>query len=70
MTTELPSTKILLTRCDLARLGINLSNTTMLRLEAAGRFPKRLRLAEYSVAWLADEVFAHVAALATARETA
>lgn len=70
MTTQVTNTKILLTRGDLPRLGIHLSNTTMLRLEAAGHFPKRVRLGQRSVAWLADEVMAHVEALASAREAA
>lgn len=60
-------TKILLTRGDLPRLGINLSNSTMLRLEAAGQFPKRVRIGAHSVAWLASEIFAHIEKLAAAR---
>lgn len=68
--TAQPLNKILLVRGDLPRLGINLSNTTMLRLEAAGRFPKRVRLSDHSVAWLAEEIFAYVEALASARGVA
>jgi predicted DNA-binding transcriptional regulator AlpA len=68
--TALNNNKILLRREDLARLGLNLSNTTMLRLETAGRFPKRIRLGAHSVAWLASEVHAHIQALAAAREAA
>lgn len=67
MTTQVPNTKILLTRGDLPRLGIHLSNTTMLRLEATGHFPKRVRLGARSVAWLRDEVDAHIASLAVNR---
>lgn len=66
--TVLNSNKILLTREDLPRLGITLSPSTLLRLEAHGQFPKRVRLGDRSVAWLAHEVFAHVESLALARE--
>lgn len=68
--TTLPSTKIVLTREDLARLGINISNSTMLRLEAVGRFPKRIRIGDQSVAWFANEVIAHLETLASKREAA
>lgn len=68
--TTLPPNKILLTRGDLPRLGINLSNSTMLRLEAAGQFPKRLRIGAHSVAWLSSEIHAHIETLAAAREVA
>lgn len=62
--------RILLTRGDLPRLGIKVANTTLLRMEAAGQFPKRLRLSPHSVAWLASEVQAHIETLALAREAA
>ncbi|MBB4641480.1 helix-turn-helix transcriptional regulator [Rhizorhapis suberifaciens] len=65
--TAMMNTKILLTRDDLPRLGIRISNSTMLRLEAAGKFPKRLRIGDHSVAWLASEIHAHIEALALAR---
>lgn len=68
--TALNSNKILLTRDDLPRLGINISNSTMLRLEAAGQFPKRVRIGAHTVAWLADEIHDHVAKLAAEREMA
>jgi prophage regulatory protein len=66
--TALISNKILLTRQDLPRLGLNLSNSTMLRLEAAGQFPKRVRIGAHSVAWLASEIHEHIAKLADDRE--
>lgn len=59
---------ILYDRLDLRRRGIKLSNSSLLRLEASSRFPKRIRIGDHSVAWLADEVDAHIAALAAARE--
>lgn len=62
--------RLLLTRGDLPRMGIRISNSTLLRLEAAGKFPKRVRIGAHSVAWLASEIDAHVAALAAEREVA
>tara|TARA_R110000772_G_scaffold27017_1_gene69111 strand:+ start:1669 stop:1893 length:225 start_codon:yes stop_codon:yes gene_type:complete len=61
------NTKLLLTRDDLSRLGFNLSNSTLLRLEAAGNFPKRVRIGDHSVAWMASEIQQHIEALAAAR---
>lgn len=66
--TALPPNKVLLTRCDLPRLGLNLSPSTLLRLEAAGQFPKCVRIGAHSVAWLASEINAHIEELASARE--
>ena len=65
--TVLPPNKILLTRGDLPRIGLNLSPSTLLRLEAAGKFPKRIRVGEHSVAWLASEIHGHIASLAAER---
>lgn len=48
--------KRLATRADLKRMGITLSNTTLLRLEARGRFPRRVRIGGTSVAWLMSEL--------------
>ena len=48
--------KALATRADLKRLGITVSNSTLLRWEARGRFPRRVRLAGTSVAWLLNEI--------------
>ena len=48
--------KRLATRADLKRMGITLSNTTLLRLEARGRFPHRVRIGGTSVAWLMSEL--------------
>jgi predicted DNA-binding transcriptional regulator AlpA len=49
-------TKTLAARDDLKRLGINVSNTTLLRWEARGRFPRRIRMAGTTVAWFVCEV--------------
>lgn len=63
----LPSTKLLITHDDLPRLGINYSNSTLLRWEKAGTFPKRVRLGAHSVAWFASEVLDHLKALQESR---
>jgi predicted DNA-binding transcriptional regulator AlpA len=71
--TVLNSNKIILTREDLPRLGLNYSPSTLLRWEAAGRFPKRIRFGGpegRSVGWLASEVIEHLEALSAAREVA
>jgi prophage regulatory protein len=47
---------LVLMREDLKRMGIKVSNTSLLRWEALGRFPRRIRMAGTSVAWLATEV--------------
>jgi Predicted transcriptional regulator len=59
---EKPVRRLLLTRADLKALGIWQSNSTLLRLEAAGRFPRRLRLAGASVCWDHDEVMSWIEA--------
>lgn len=48
--------KTLATRDDLKRFGIYVSNTTLLRWEARGRFPRRIRMAGTSVAWFMPEI--------------
>lgn len=67
--TTITSDRLVLTREDLARLGINISNTTLLRLEASGSFPKRLRIGN-TVTWLAAEVREYISGLAAEREAA
>jgi prophage regulatory protein len=46
----------LLARAYLRRYGILFSAAHLLRLEAAGHFPKRLRLSPLRVAWVKAEV--------------
>ena len=48
--------KIVLGRAELRSFGIIVSNTTLLRWEAAGRFPRRIRMAGTTVAWLKSEI--------------
>ena len=59
--------QLVLNRTDLKRLGIRVSNSSLLRWEHAGRFPRRLRLAGTSVAWLKAEVDAWLSERATER---
>lgn len=66
--TEQAHSRLLYSREHLQRLGINLSPSTLLRLEAEGRFPKRVRIGAHSVAWLASELHSYIAMLATDRE--
>jgi prophage regulatory protein len=47
---------IFLTRSQIRALGIYQSNTTLLRWEALGRFPRRARLAGTTVVWFRDEI--------------
>ena len=46
----------ILNRSDLKRIGILASNTTLLRWEARGHFPRRVKLAGTSVAWFLSEI--------------
>jgi prophage regulatory protein len=43
-------------RQNLHALGIRVSNTTLLRWEALGRFPRRVRLAGTTVVWIRAEI--------------
>lgn len=60
--------KVLLSRTDLRALGITVSNSSLLRWEFAGRFPRRIRMAGTSVAWLKAEVDAWFQARAEERK--
>jgi predicted DNA-binding transcriptional regulator AlpA len=55
-----PTDKKLLTRAELKAIGIWQSNTTLLRLEAAGRFPRRLRIGDTSICWDQAEIMAWI----------
>lgn len=46
----------LATRDDLKRMGIKVSRTTILRWEAQGRFPRRIRMGGTTVAWFMSEI--------------
>jgi prophage regulatory protein len=59
--------KVILSREDLKAKGIRVSNTTLLRWESRGRFPRRLRMAGTTVFWLASEVDAWLRERATER---
>jgi len=53
---------------DLKAKGIQWSRTHIIRLEKAGRFPKRIRIGENSFGYLESEIDAHIAQLAAARD--
>jgi predicted DNA-binding transcriptional regulator AlpA len=55
---------------DLRRLGIKLSHSTLLRHEAKGKFPKRVRLGAHSIAWVSEEILEYIDALMAARGSA
>ena len=59
---------LILGRDDLKGLGIKVSNSSLLRWEQNGRFPRRLRLAGTRVAWLKSEIDEWVAARSAERE--
>lgn len=59
--------KALLSRDDLKQLGIKVSNSSLLRWEQHGRFPRRIRMAGTTVAWLKAEVDAWLEARAEER---
>jgi predicted DNA-binding transcriptional regulator AlpA len=66
------SDDVLLRRADLKRLGIHYSNAHLLRLEARGLFPRRVRLTPGKggkVAWKEREVLDWLNARAAARAT-
>lgn len=46
----------LLTRSDLRDLGVFFCNVHLIRLEREHKFPKRIRLSPYKVAWFESEV--------------
>lgn len=58
---ESSPTPLLLSRTDLKALGIRYSNAHLLRLEAGGRFPVRVRLSPGRVAWLQAEIVKFIA---------
>jgi predicted DNA-binding transcriptional regulator AlpA len=49
--------KALLSRADLKAIGVWQSNTTLLRLEARKKFPRRLRIGGVGVCWSCEEIF-------------
>jgi len=61
--------KLVLTRADLKQLGINISNTTLLRWERLDRFPRRLRLAGTTVRWLSSDIHEWLKKLDDARSS-
>lgn len=56
LTMKEPNNKTLLTRSDLASMGISYSNPQALKLERDGLFPKRIYLSAQKVCWDALEI--------------
>ena len=52
---------------DLKSKGIGWSRTHIIRLERAGRFPKRVRIGANAFGYVESEIDAHIAKLAAAR---
>lgn len=48
--------KVLITRKELKQMGVHVSNSTLLRWEEAGNFPRRIRLSNTSIAWEMVEI--------------
>lgn len=63
-----PIVRVFLTRDDLVALGIEVSNSTLLRWERDGRFPRRARFAGTTVAWPYDLVMTWCAERISERE--
>ena len=58
----------LLTYKDLKAMGISFSREHLWRLEAAGKFPRRIYLSPQKIAWFEDEVLTWLAERAAERE--
>jgi prophage regulatory protein len=56
-------------RDGLKARGIAFSNKHLIQLEKAGRFPKRVRLGDQTVAWVEPEVDAYQQRLVEERDT-
>ena len=59
---------VLLTRADLQERGIKISRSTMLRMEAQGKFPKRRYLTPHTVVWHREEINEFLSSLFTNNE--
>jgi len=59
---------VLIARAELKNLGITVANSTLLRWEELGLFPRRLRLGGTTVAWPYDEVLAWIERLKAERK--
>ena len=63
-----PKLLMLLTRSDLRDLNVTFCNVHLIRLEKEGRFPKRIRLSPYKVAWIESEILDWLNAKAEERD--
>jgi prophage regulatory protein len=55
---------------ELKPRGVRLSRRQIDRLEAAGKFPRRVKISPGRVGWLADEIKSHVASAIDRRPAA
>lgn len=53
-----------------SKKGIDFDRRTLERLEASGKFPKRIRMSERSFYYVDDEIDAYIANLIKARDVA
>jgi prophage regulatory protein len=58
----------LLTYKDLKAIGISFSREHLWRLEAAGKFPRRIYLSPQKVAWFEDDILAGLGERAAERD--
>jgi predicted DNA-binding transcriptional regulator AlpA len=58
-----------LSKADLKAKGISATNATLLKLEAAGLFPRRLYITPHSVGWFESEIDQHLEASRATPET-
>jgi predicted DNA-binding transcriptional regulator AlpA len=60
----------LITPADLPRYGITIGNKQRQRLEADGRFPRRVHPTKYTHAYVESEILGMIAACIAERDTA
>ena len=53
---EIELSRVFITREELKEMGIGVSNSTLLRWEDTGNFPKRVRLSNGNVVWVYYEI--------------
>ena len=70
MSAELIDEPFVISRDGLRRLGIDFTNQHLLRLEAAGRFPRRASLGHRRVVWVYSEILAWISDRLKQREAA
>jgi prophage regulatory protein len=64
-----PRIRRLLNRRQLRDLGITFCREHLWRLEASGKFPRRVYLSQHKIAWFEDEIYAWQAERDAERDT-